>query len=336
MKKFLLFLFCLSLSLVLFSYVYSDEPEAGKVKLNGLMQFWYEKLNGGIPGDTFSLRRAEIELSGAINPKVTWKLMIDPARVMYDDIVGYTNNTIPAIGNKSILRDFVISFWLSPIHSIQFGQFTIPFGLEGTKSSKELDFVERSSIVSKFGWGEYRDIGFSIKANLEIGNVKIMPEGGLFNGEGENKLDGNDPMDFVGRVLIKPNDRLDLGIGYHNGLRGFNETEHTWGGFDIKYLMDPFTLYTEYARGVTDNKDKSAYYFAVVYKISDMYEAVCRYDTYDPDKSKKDDSRVEFTFGLNYFIDKHNAKMQLNYVSVIEERTTIDNDIVRFNIQIGY
>jgi hypothetical protein len=51
---------------------------------------------------------------------------------------------------------------------------------------------------------------FTVKGDFKLGNVKIQPAVGLFNGEGQNKLDVNEPMDFVGRLVVKPIEALHL------------------------------------------------------------------------------------------------------------------------------
>jgi hypothetical protein len=62
------------------------EAGFGKIKVNGLMQFWYQNDNSSAtPKDTYRLRRAEIKLSGEIKPEVSWAVMFDPAQVREDD-----------------------------------------------------------------------------------------------------------------------------------------------------------------------------------------------------------------------------------------------------------
>ncbi|MFN3966742.1 MAG: hypothetical protein ACK4JE_03485, partial [Endomicrobiia bacterium] len=62
------------------------EAGFGKIKANGLLQFWYQYDNGATPKDTFRLRRAEVKLSGEIKPDVvSWAIMFDPAQVREDD-----------------------------------------------------------------------------------------------------------------------------------------------------------------------------------------------------------------------------------------------------------
>jgi len=304
----------------------AEQVEAGfgKIKLNGLMQFWYQNDNAATPKDTFCLRRAEIKLSGEIKPEVLCSVMIDPAQVREDD------------KRKSPLQDFVVTLKPHKCFSIDFGQFKIPFGMEGLESSAKLDFVERAAVSSQFKWSDYRDIGFTIKGDFKVGNIKIQPTVGLFNGEGQNKLDVNATKDIAGKLVVEPIEGLHLGVAHYNGKTAANETDNIRTGAEIKFVKEPISVYGEYATGKSGGKEKQTYYLSAGYKITSSLQFVARYDWYDSDMNKKDDEKHEDTIGLNYFIEKHNAKIQLNYVYRGEKATKVDDDVIRVNIQISY
>jgi phosphate-selective porin len=234
------------------------------------------------------------------------------------------------------LQDFVITLKPHKCCSVDFGQYKVPFGMEGLESSAKLDFVERSALATQFKWADYRDIGFTVKGDFKLGNVKIQPAVGLFNGEGQNKLDVNEPMDFVGRLVVKPIEALHLGVAHYNGKTGGFETDNFRTGGEIKFVKEPISVYGEYVTGKSGGKEKQTYYLSAGYKISNSFQLVARYDWYDPDTGKQDDEKHEDTIGLNYFIEKHNAKIQLNYVYRGEKGTKIDDDVIRVNVQISY
>jgi len=312
------------------------ESGFGKINLNGLMQFWYQSDNGGSPKDTFRLRRSEIKLSGAIKPEVSWAVMFDPAQVREDDTTKSGAN-ITSVGRKSPLQDFVITLKPCSACLIDFGQYKVPFGMEGLESSAKLDFVERSALASQFKWTDYRDIGFTLRGDFKLGDIKIQPAVGLFNGEGQNKLDANEPMDFAARLVVKPIEELHLGVAHYNGKTGAAETDNYHTGAEVKFAKDPVSVYGEYATGKSGGKNKQTYYVSASYKFLNYLQAVARYDWYDPDTDTQDNEKNEDTIGLNYFIEKHNAKIQLNYVYRGETGgATIDDDVIRFNVQISY
>lgn len=208
--------------------------------------------------------------------------------------------------------------------------------MEGLESSAKLDLVERSALSSQFKWSDYRDIGIAIKGDFEVGDIKIQPTVGFFNGEGQNKLDVNEPIDFASRLVVKPIDVLHLGIGYYNGKKGETEKDNSRTGIEAKFVKGPISIYGEYATGKSEDKEKLTYYITACYKFLNSWQAVIRYDWYDPDTNKVDDEKHEGTIGLNYFIEKHNAKIQLNYVYRGEKGTMVDDDVIRLNVQISY
>jgi len=326
MNKILVISLVLCLAVGLSKSAATEPVEAvyGKIKINGLMQWWYQYDSGSTPKDTFRLRRAEIKLSGEIKPEVSWIIMIDPAQVREDT------------DRKSPLQDFVITLKPYKYFSIDFGQYKVPFGMEGLESSAKLDFIERAALATQFKWADYRDIGFTLKGDFKVNNVKIQPQAGIFNGEGHNKLDVNEIKDFVGRLVIKPIETLHLGIAHYSGKSDKIKTDNYRTGGEIKFVQGSVSAYGEYATGKSGGKEKQTYYISAGYKFSNSWQVVARYDWYDSDTTRKDDEKHESTIGLNYFIEKHNAKLQLNYVYCGEKGRKIDNDVMRVNLQISF
>jgi len=316
------------------------EAGFGKTKVAGLMQFWYQNDNGATTKDNFRLRRAEIKLSGEITPQVSWAVMIDPAQLREDDTIGTvtvsgTQSVITSVGRKSPLQDFVITLKPHKYCSIDFGQYKVPFGMEGLESSAKLDLIERAALASQFKWADARDIGITLKGDIKLGDVKIQPAIGVYNGEGQNRLDVNEPMDVAGRLVIKPIEQLHIGVAYYDGKSGTATVEnYRWGG-EVKFVQDPISIYGEYARGKSKGKEKRTYYGTLGFKFLNRFQAVARYDYYDPDINTEKDSRTETTLGLNYFIEEHHSKLQLNYV-FCGEKESISNDVLRVNLQISY
>ena len=98
----------------------------GKIKVSGLLQFWFQHTEGADSKETFRLRRALIKLGGEIKPEVTWKLSVDPAMVREDNVTK-TEGNVTSVGRKSPLQDFAIS--LKPVQylSFDFVQYKVPF-----------------------------------------------------------------------------------------------------------------------------------------------------------------------------------------------------------------
>jgi len=66
------------------------------------------------------------------------------------------------------------------------------------------------------------------------------------------------------------------------------------------------------------------------------FTAAARYDYLDLNTDTSGDSGTQTSLGINRFIEKHNAKLQLNYVMCGEETTAVDNDIIRFVVQVSF
>ncbi len=311
----------------------------GDIRLNGLLQGWYIHDEGADPEGTFRLRRAEIKLSGEITPKVAWWLMFDPAQVREDDTratVIDDESLLTSAGRKSILQDFAIRLKPAGVLMIDVGQYKVPFGMEGLKSSARLDFIERATLTTQFKWADARDIGVTLRGDLNLGGMNIQPAVGFYNGEGQNRLDRNNGKMIVGRLAVRPVSGLHLGVAHAGNEAGASEVTSRRTGFEAKYATDRFSLYGEYAFGESDGKDKETYYITATAYVSDTLQLAVRYDWFDPDTDMRKNTGTETTLGVNYFIAKHNAKVQANYVFRGEEGPSIDNDIVRMNLQVAF
>lgn len=311
----------------------------GSLKLNGLAQGWYQFTDAAKPGDTFRLRRAEIKLSGEITPIVPWAIMIDPAQVREDDTTTSNingTNYITSVGRKSVLQDFFITLKPCPYSSFDIGQYKVPFGMEGLESSAKLDLIERSTMASVLKWADYRDVGVTCKGDFDLGGVKIQPAAGVYNGEGQNKLDANNPMAFVERLVVKPIEQLHLGAARYDGDVGSAKTANRRTGLEAKVKMDPVQVYGEYATGKSGGKEKDQFYVTATCMLGKSFQLAARYDRYDPNTDASDDAADEKTIGLNYFLEKYYAKFAVNYVFRGEQGTSQDNDIVRALAQVAF
>ncbi|OGS25679.1 MAG: hypothetical protein A2339_06375 [Elusimicrobia bacterium RIFOXYB12_FULL_50_12] len=309
-----------------------------KTKVNGLFQFWYMRTDKASPADAFSMKRAELKFSGEVNPEILWSVSIDPAAIKEDSKVTTTMGMVTAVtvGRKSPLQDIILTF--KPIQklSVDVGQYKVPFGMESLDSSAKLDFAERALYNSVLKWGDYRDIGVTFKSNFKAGDVPIVPAVGFYNGEGQNTAELNSTRSMVARVTAKPIDTLHVGLAYYDGKSGVAETNNTRTGAEVRYIKDDVTAYGEYMTGKSGTVNRASYYATLTYKFASVYQAAARYDYLDLNTDTSGDSGTQTSLGINRFIEKHNAKLQLNYVMCGEETTAVDNDIIRFVVQVSF
>lgn len=317
-KKILLiaFFYCLS------STVYGDVVESEySVRLKGTMQWWFIYDEFSQPKTTMRLRRAEIILLGKREPYLSWLLMIDPALLREDT------------DKKGLLLDFIISLKPNKHISLDFGQYRVPFGLEGLELTPLLDFVERASMTTQLKWSAVGDVGFQFTYRLNLNSIESQTTAGLFNGEGGNRTDLNEYKDICARQTIRLFNIFHLGATHYHGRKGTNGIDNFRTGIETKFVKGPVFIQGEFADGKSEGKDRRCYYLSSGYKFSKSIQALVRYDRWVLDKSQPANIETEITLGLNYFL-ADSAKLQFNHC--FRKVSPLDKGIiVRFNVHIN-
>ena len=199
--------------------------------------------NEGQDNSTFRIRRAEIKFSMDIHENVSGVVLIDPAREstsfpnptdnQVNSSIFKTLNQVspefdsangPGLGSTSniagiqsgsgsaprLLKDAYINYHgVIPHHDFQVGQWKF-IGEEGTRSSAQLDFVERSflgqhidniqrdlQLVAHGTWWDERFqywVGAADGAGNYFGTA----------GQEQNRADDNNEKDFIWRTLVRP------------------------------------------------------------------------------------------------------------------------------------
>ena len=315
-------------------------PGYGKIKFGGLVQAWFAAGNQGF-SDTFRIRRAELEFSGEINPKVRWKVMIDPSRGLSLNRTFTTIAGTPVVRDVSvnqgsrILQDAFVTLGYVKHMDINVGQQKLPLSLEGTQSSSRLDTVERALFLSDGGrggsLGDVRDLGVTFTGSLFSTSLDYYV--GVFNGVGltQNDVDRNDQKSVVGRLVYRPAFAKGLQVGgsgaWENG--GFaDRPRRDRLGAEGRFVRGPVTLKAEVMSGKDADLHRLGYYGHFGYRFVPKLEGVFRVDTFDPDRRREtnaaDVRERDYVAGLNYFIEENHVKLQFNYL-----RKTFKNDIVR-------
>ncbi len=132
--------------------------------------------------------------------------------------------------------DVFINYKAHPLFNVQVGQFDAPFTMENRTSDKYIPFMERSLAV--------RDVG--IPTNKEIGGMAWgetpsrlwFYSVGLFNGDGQNKLNVDSGGDLLARTFVHPlasqNSELkdlQIGVSFRYGDR-----DHRFSYYDYPAL----------------------------------------------------------------------------------------------------
>lgn len=304
------------------------ESGFGSIRVAGLLQTWYT--NGSLPGDnSLRIRRAELKLVGKVSPRVSWTVMIDPAKSLAlrqstTTVAGQRVVVDESVNQSSrVLQDAYVSIALPRGFSVDVGQYKLPFAYEGPNPTSRVMTVERPMFASDRGRGslsDVRDIGATLRGKLlKRADLSV----GLFDGSGEvmNAVDANDQKVVVVNAAAPVTFLKGLTLGASGVYGAAPNAEHArrdrLGGL-VEFSRGPLTTRAEYIQGVDGDVHRLGYYGLVVYKLSNTFELVHRYDFFDPDvrrtASSADDGATELLAGLNYYIAGHNAKLQLNGV----------------------
>lgn len=297
-----------------------------------LLQGWLfvPRQEGVKAPSTFRLRRAEIRVKGEIIPKqVAYQLMIDPAKVLdpekttvqtADKSTSVSVNQQPASSSAvSIMQDFFITF-MSDWADVSMGQFKMPVSWEGYNGSSKLLFPERAAVARK--WGDRRDIGLRIDKKLF--DDKLYYSLSILNGEGQNKADSNNQKDVGLRVEAYPIKEIMIGAVGYMGVTERDRTatkDRVEGDFRIEMANALFQA--EYIRAWDVPLTGQArvqghgFYAAAGYTFFDRLQPVARVGYIDPNvdegSTAKEDETWVYEGGLNYYLAKHEAKLQASY-----------------------
>jgi hypothetical protein len=195
----------------------------------------------------FSLRRARLELAGWLGP------------MFYFDVAGdfVPSDVPPATGGRPPTDAYLAFAPSGDLFIVQAGQFDTPFSLENRTLDPYLPFVERSLVVRTLAAPYNKDLGVMVHGTDD--KRMIYYSGGVFNGDGPGLRNGDNQVDFIGRVSVAPLARASsellheasLGASVWYGQRASQQAfplQATPGGFvffDPRWTMGqttPFDL----------------------------------------------------------------------------------------------
>ncbi len=302
-----------------------------QIQLSGYAQVRYQNLDEMGKIDGFDIRRARIDLKGAISPY--WNIRFQA------DLAG-TPKLIDAYGECKI-ADYV---------NITIGQFKVPFSMENLASSNKLEMIDRSQVVEALvargkdviGNQNGRDIGIQVFGNfLKINNRSIIDYSlGIFNGSGINISDKNENKSIAGRSVIHPIKGLDLGCSFYSGVDVFgtpslNHKRNRWG-VELKYELKQFSLRSEYIQGYDSNIIRKGWYVQYgYYVIPQKLQLLLKYDTFDPNTSNIDDIFTNYTIAINFAFNNW-SKIQMGYTLREEQGPSVNNNMGVIHYQIGF
>ena len=301
----------------------------------------------GVNASTFRIRRAELSVKGEILKSFIFGAMIDPAHVSEtkDTVVTIPDPKDPTktstatvkapLGNLSALQDFWVGY-TTEWADVAMGQFKIPVSYEGFNSSSKLLFPERA-LVSK-QYGDKRDVGIKVSKSFKYAGYVA----GVWNGSGQNTLDTNNSKDLGLRLEAYPVKGLTVGgVAYYTAGERDDKTNANMKiqdryEVDLRYENYGVLFQAEYIMANDGKAGKNSktgdaevqetpgngWYAALAYTFMDKLQPAIRYGElnlntdkgwHQLDLSKAKPMARHLDVGLNYYIHKNEAKLQLAY-----------------------
>jgi hypothetical protein len=316
-----------------------------------LLQGWVLVDRSTETTSTFRLRRAELAAKGEIVPGlIGYGLMIDPAKVLelQDKTLSVSNQdpgpsdpskpeTVTVkqpVSAVSMFQDFFVTA-MTPYVDVSLGQFKIPVSWEGYNSSAKLLFPERA-LVSRES-GDKRDLGLRLAKSFKHFGYSA----GVFNGAGQNNFDTNNDKDVALRLEGYPVEGLVLaGAVYATvGERSSNVKDRYEA--DVRFERGPLLVQAEYIRAHDIGKaapatDTRGFYGAMAWTFLDVLQPCLRVGYLDPDVHRDIDPTVaggkdevwQIDAGLNYYVRKNEAKLQLSYSRFQYDTRAANNEVI--------
>ena len=176
----------------------------------------FRRANGtGLVPNMF-FRRFILEMGGVI--RHDWSFWIG------GNFAPTTIDANQAVTSPASVYDGFIAYEPGPWLKLHAGQYNIPVTMENVTSSRWLDFMERALIVRTIAAPYNKDLGFMAWGEIEKGFFEYQL--GVFGGEGQNRMNVDDYVDGMGRVLVRPlasstnaSKRLHIGASGRYGWR---------------------------------------------------------------------------------------------------------------------
>jgi len=269
----------------------------------------------------FSLPLSGLNIYGRLRPHLFYYTQIAPS-IPFDSPLKNALS-LAFVGTDIIPHNFVI-----------LGKFPVLIGAESSRTSLNLDTVNRAQISRNFG---------SIDTGLQIiGRTKYLSYyASIFNGGGPDLVNPPEQLfiepstgrsvNFGERVVVRPfgyNEKfgtVELGSGFFTGKKSINNNNVSYNLIShyAGYKHKKYELTAEYAQKkgfLFSGQFAYGWYVNNSYFLTDKLQLIARYDSFNPNKSIPNNINTEYTLGGNYLFAGINLKLQLDYVYVNREQ----------------
>ena len=215
------------------------------------------------------------------------------------------------------ISSLYISQKLTENQKIILGQYSrVPVSVDGGMPQYKQNFISKSQLGRTLG--NVMSVGIRDIASYKYLDYDI----GLYDSTRYMQNFGRG-IDFTVSAMVKPlagikenKNNLKFGGSYNTGKYGISYSQYSlYTGFD----RDKFHAEIEYANangynGIKTSRNKAeGLYTSISYDITPKLSVLARYDIFNPNTQKSNNSTKEYTIGFNYQLFK-NMKLMINYI----------------------
>lgn len=263
-------------------------------------------------GDRFLLRKVRLGARGSFSDTIDFSLTADLG-----------NNSLNSTTAFRAQATDVFLLWKAyPAANVTVGQFKTPYGYEFLVSDVKTVAVERSLASDQLALG--RQAGVMLSGVFF--DKKLTYAAAVTNGNGaDNSFNDNEQFTYVGRVAgtVFENKQAKVSVGtdmFSGQDTGSFTGRRTGEGVDaqVAFAGAEITgelLHTHFNRLVGADYDARGWSVQGTYFIvPNQWQAVARYESYDPSNLALADRTNLRTLGFNYLIKGDDLKLSVDYL----------------------
>ena len=301
--------------------------EDNNAEILGWVRAFYNYRFGAEPGEReanrFAVDQARIGLKGRV---------LSDFRFEFEVEMG---------GGEVEAKDFWAAYEPADWFQLRVGQFKVPYSRGRMTRERNQLFTKRADLIQDFVPG--RDIGVGIRSRLLEKKLELYT--GVFTGNGQNEFrdDGKGKPLVSARVAVSPLGRfryragdlersprpkVSFGINLAwsdddvvdpDGFLRTIEGEKLLYGADVAFKYRGFYAQAE-VHHANFWPDEGREFRAGGFMVQAAYlvlapwlEVAVRYDEFNPTDRVRLNTQRTITYGLNYYVRGHRAKVQVNY-----------------------
>jgi hypothetical protein len=296
------------------------------VETHGFLEIYYRS-GDPLTKDGYRLRKADLKFSGAISPKLRWRITFDAGKAETLNSSTGTKTDSSAVSAVSVdqrsrmLQDAALTYTFNKLVAFDVGQQIVPLSLEGTLNTWNIETIERANFEVErsraVGLGDVRDIGAS--ANGQAAGLEYHV--GMFDemGDAGGGTDPNQEKSVLARLSYHTPFVPGLQVGGTGGLQGGLPTQKKErAATELQYRNSKFVVRGETMAARDGLLRRFGWYGLGAYRVQPNLQLVARYDYWDRDTGAEsalsNAVQKQIVGGFAYFIENGNAKLAINVI----------------------